>query len=97
VRSGEKLILKPENGIFPAERMKMGFKHLKYINPHNFRHTRTRFAMKQSPQYLNATRQALGHKNIDTTFSSYGELSIYEQREVIGNVKVAKELDQPKT
>ena len=70
---------------------------LEYINPHNFRHTRTKFAMKQSPQYLNATRQSLGHKNIDTTLGSYGELSIYEQREVIGNVMVVKELDQPKT
>jgi integrase/recombinase XerD len=61
---------------------------LEYINPHNFRHTRARFASKQSPQYLNATRQSLGHKNIDTTFNSYGELSTYEQREVIYVVKV---------
>jgi integrase len=61
---------------------------LEYINPHNFRHTRARFASKQSPQYLNATRQSLGHKNIDTTLGSYGELSIYEQREVIAGVKV---------
>ena len=59
-----------------------------YINPHNFRHTRARFASKQSPQYLNATRQSLGHKNIDTTLGSYGELSMYEQREVISGVKV---------
>ncbi|MCE3255720.1 MAG: site-specific integrase [Rickettsiaceae bacterium] len=61
---------------------------LEYINPHNFRHTRARFAMKQSPQYLNAIRQSLGHKNIDTTLSSYGELSIDEQREVIAGVKI---------
>ncbi len=61
---------------------------LEYINPHNFRHTRARFASKQSPQYLNATRQALGQKNIDTSLVSYGELSMYEQREVIGNVKI---------
>jgi integrase/recombinase XerD len=64
---------------------------LEYINPHNFRHTRVRFASKQSPQYLNATRQSLGHKNIDTTLSSYGELSIDEQREVIGNVSIIKD------
>lgn len=49
-----------------------------YINPHNFRHTRARFASKQSPEYLNATRQVLGQKNIDTTPGSYGELSLYE-------------------
>ncbi len=70
---------------------------LEYINPHNFRHTRTKFAMKQSPLYLNATRQSLGHKNIDTTCNVYGELSTYEQREVIGNVKVIKELKQPES
>ncbi len=59
-----------------------------YINPHNFRHTRARFASKQSPQYLNATRQCLGQKNIDTTLNSYGELSMYEQRESIASVKI---------
>jgi integrase/recombinase XerD len=64
---------------------------LEYINPHNFRHTRTRFAMKQSPEYLNATRQSLGHKNIDTTLGSYGELSIYDQRDIIKNVLVIKD------
>lgn len=59
-----------------------------YINPHNFRHTRARFAAKQSPEYLNATRQALGHKTIDTTLNSYGELSFDEQREAIAKVKI---------
>ncbi len=60
-----------------------------YINPHNFRHTRARFAAKQSPEYLNTTRQALGHKTIDTTLNSYGELSFDEQREIIAEVKIA--------
>jgi hypothetical protein len=45
--------------------------------------------MKQNPSYLNATRQALGHKNIDTTLSSYGEMSLDEQRETIAEVKIA--------
>ncbi len=61
-----------------------------YINPHNFRHTRARFASKQSPQYLNATRQALGQKNIDTTLTSYGELSVYEQRQVMVGLRFLK-------
>lgn len=61
---------------------------LEYINPHSFRHTRTRFAMKQSPEYLNATRQALGHKNIDTTMVSYGDISIGDQRNIISGVEV---------
>ena len=71
--------------IFKNAFQKVGFD---YINPHNFRHTRARFASKQSPEYLNATRQALGQKNIDTTFNSYGELSMYEQRESIASVKI---------
>lgn len=48
---------------------------LGYIEPHSFRRARVKFAQKQSPQYLNATRQALGHRSIDTTLSSYGELA----------------------
>lgn len=59
-----------------------------YINPHNFRHTRARFAAKQSPEYLNATRQALGHKTIDTTLNSYGELSFDEQKKIIAKTEV---------
>lgn len=74
--------------IFKQAFQKVG---LEYINPHNFRHTRARFASKQSPEYLNATRQALGQKNIDTTLGSYGELSIYEQREVISSIKISND------
>ena len=51
-----------------------------YINPHNFRHTIVRFAEKRTPEFLNAIRQSLGHKSINTTLQSYGELSPYEQR-----------------
>lgn len=62
--------------------------NFEYINPHNFRHTRARFAAKQSPEYLNATRQALGHKTIDTTLNSYGELSFEEQKVIIAAVTI---------
>jgi integrase/recombinase XerD len=50
-----------------------------YINPHSFRHTLARFAEKQSPGFLNAVRQSLGHSSIDTTLDSYGRLSTQEQ------------------
>lgn len=50
-----------------------------YINPHSFRHTLARFAEKQSPEFLNAVRQSLGHSSIDTTLDSYGRLSNQEQ------------------
>jgi len=54
-----------------------------YLRPHSFRHTIVRFAEKQTPEFLNAVRQALGHSSINTTFQSYGELSEYEQRKRI--------------
>lgn len=72
--------------VFEAAFKAAGFE---YINPHNFRHTRARFAAKQSPEYLNATRQAMGHKTIDTTLSSYGELSFEEQKVIIGSIKIS--------
>ena len=53
---------------------------LPYLRPHSFRHTIARYAERQSPEFLNAVRQALGHSSIHTTFQSYGELSEYEQR-----------------
>ena len=54
-----------------------------YIKPHSFRKTLARYAETQSPAFLNAVRQNLGHSSIDTTLSSYGQLSVAEQREVI--------------
>lgn len=59
-----------------------------YLRPHSFRHTIARFAEKQSPEFLNAVRQSLGHSSIDTTFQSYGALSEYEQRKRIAGSKV---------
>jgi len=59
-----------------------------YINPHNFRHTIAGFAAKQSPEYLKATRQALGHKTIDTTLNSYGELSFEEYKDILARIKI---------
>jgi integrase len=59
----------------------------KYIKPHNFRKTLARYAETQSPAFLNAVRQNLGHESIDTTLSSYGQLSMAKQRENIANVK----------
>lgn len=60
---------------------------LAYINPHSFRKTLARYAQTQSPAFLNAARQNLGHKSIDTTLNSYGQLSVAEQRRIIGEVK----------
>jgi len=61
---------------------------LEYINPHNFRHTRAKFSEKQSPRYLNAISKSLGHKTVGVTLSSYSDLSVDEQREIIAEVKI---------
>lgn len=59
-----------------------------YIKPHSFRKTRARYAETQSPAFLNAVRQNLGHESIDTTLSSYGQLSVAEQRKIISSIQV---------
>lgn len=60
---------------------------LAYINPHSFRKTLARYAQTQSPAFLNAVRQNLGHSSIDTTLNSYGQLSVADQRRIISDVK----------
>ncbi len=59
---------------------------LDYINPHSFRKTLAKYAQHQSPVFLNAVRQNLGHSSIDTTLSSYGKLSFHDQRKAITNL-----------
>lgn len=60
-----------------------------YIKPHSFRKTISRYAERQSPAFLNAIRQNLGHKSIDTTLNSYGQLSMAEQKSIIAGVKLS--------
>ncbi len=62
---------------------------LAYINPHSFRKTLARFAQTQSPAFLNAVRQNLGHSSIDTTLNSYGQLSDADQRRIIAEARFA--------
>ena len=59
-----------------------------YIKPHSFRKTMARYAEMQSPAFFNAVRQNLGHKSIDTTLNSYGQLSVAEQRKTISSAKL---------
>lgn len=61
---------------------------LEYIKPHSFRNTIARRAQKESSEYLNASRQNLGHSNIDTTLNSYGQLSAHDQRKTISETKL---------
>jgi integrase len=62
-----------------------------YIKPHSFRKTLARYAKSQTPAFLNAVRQNLGHSSTDTTLSSYGQLSMAEQRKNIASVKFGEE------
>jgi hypothetical protein len=45
------------------------------------------YAETQSPAFLNAVRQNLGHEPIDTTLSSYGQQSMADQRKNISSVQ----------
>ncbi len=69
---------------------KKAFEHagFEYIKPHSFRNTIARRAQKESPEYLNASRQNLGHSSIDTTLNSYGQLSVDDQRNTISKTKL---------
>lgn len=64
---------------------------MEYINPHSFRHTKARFAETQSPEFLNAVRQSLGHSSIDTTLNSYGQLSNQEQSRRFSGERISLE------
>ncbi|NCO03586.1 MAG: site-specific integrase [Alphaproteobacteria bacterium] len=71
--------------VFKKAFIEAGFE---YIRPHSFRSTLARYAQTQSPAFLNAVRQNLGHESIDTTLSSYGHLSVDDQIEIISSVKL---------
>jgi integrase len=58
---------------------------LPYYNPHSLRHTLAHFAMERckSPEEMKAVSQNLAHKDVLTTFTSYGEVSRARQAEII--------------
>lgn len=72
------------------------FKHafqntgLPYFNPHSFRHMLAQLGQKicTTPEQLKAWSQNLGHDNVLTTFTSYGELSTYRQGELMADIKL---------
>ncbi len=62
---------------------------LPYYPPHTFRHSIAKFAASQSPDFLNAVRQSLGHESIDTTMTCYGKISPIEQRQRIASIQLS--------
>ena len=58
---------------------------LPYFNPHSFRKTLALLGgqLCKSPEEYKAWSQNLGHDNVLTTFSSYGEVASHRQAEII--------------
>jgi integrase len=58
---------------------------LPYFNPHSFRKTLTLLGGQicKSPEEYKAWSQNLGHENVLTTFSSYGDVAHHRQAEII--------------
>jgi integrase len=58
---------------------------LPYYNPHSFRDMLVRHAMtlNLSPEEIKAWSQNLGHADVLTTFTSYGQVPTYRQGEII--------------
>ena len=58
---------------------------LPYFNPHSFRDTLVRHAMALdlSPEAMKAWSQNLGHDDVLTTFTSYGNVPVHRQGELI--------------
>ncbi|MEL7274531.1 MAG: tyrosine-type recombinase/integrase [Pseudomonadota bacterium] len=58
---------------------------LPYFNPHSFRHTLARLGETQctTPEQFKAWSQNLGHENVLTTFTSYGQVSGHRQAEIL--------------
>jgi integrase len=69
---------------------------LPYFNPHSFRKTLALFGQEvcQTPEEFKAWSQNLGHENVMTTFSSYGQVNDRRQAEIIRSLgKKKPELD----
>lgn len=58
---------------------------LDYYHPHSFRHTLTQLGQRvcKTPEDFKAWSQNLGHENVMTTFTSYGQVSSNRQAEII--------------
>jgi integrase len=54
---------------------------LSYFNPHSFRKTLAQIC--KTPEEYKAWSQNLGHENVLTTFSSYGDVARHRQAEII--------------
>ena len=68
---------------------------LPYYNPHSFRDTLVGFAERRcrTPEEFKAWSQNLGHENVMTTFTSYGEVSETRVSEILSQVQPSSSLE----
>lgn len=66
-----------------------------YFSPHRVRNTVVEYAYLKcrTPEELKAFSQNLGHESVATTLSSYGQIPLFRQRELIRNAGKSKDLD----
>lgn len=66
---------------------------LDYFNPHSFRNTLAQLGQRlcTTPEEIKAWSQSLGHENVLTTFTCYGEVPAQREKEVFSSLKVKKE------
>lgn len=74
---------------------------LPYFHPHSLRHTLTRLGEQRctTPEQFKAWSQNLGHEHVLTTFTSYGQVDLKRQGEIISWIQASdvgpdKGLDQ---
>lgn len=68
---------------------------LPYFTPHRVRNTVVEYAYLKcrTPEEFKAFSQNLGHQSVITTLSSYGQIPLARQRELIRNAGKSKDLD----
>ncbi len=61
---------------------------LPYFNPHSFRNTLAKLGQRicRTPGEMKAWSQNLGHEEMMTTFTSYGKVDAYRQREILSRL-----------
>lgn len=71
--------------------------NLPYFNPHSLRSTLTRLGetICKTPEDFKAWSQNLGHERVLTTFSSYGEVPSWKQREIIRSLASTEDSIRP--
>src|ERR1043165_837675 len=70
-----------------------------YFNPHSFRKTLARLGERvcQTPEEVKSWSQNLGHDQVLTTFSSYGQVAVHRQGEIMQSLSSAHTGPPPTT